>query len=429
MRLSNVASAVMTALLFAGAGAVARAQEIHVIRPAHGAIVRETVQVKVAPSDLPADGYAAIYIDDQFRVARTLPSDTHDPVYVWDTKASGPNGAGVTADGSHTLKVVIFSGSKQLGSDTVPVRVANQISPPSPALKLTYHWPTQHKLIYHRVTSLTVPGDQSGPSAGTVIGAAPTTPPADQPLQSADLSFARTTKDVSADQSTLRDIVISGTVTNHGQTQTILSGYNIQPQLKTVNAHGDVLSRVPEDDLMDHIGFPVPELPARRVGEGDRWLEPVLVPLNWDGSSRASVQAECSLEGFEWQNNYPTAKIRETYSGPATFTPQPATASGHAPPPSFTASTITYDRVLYLAYGSGRLIKDVSNTQVTLTAAQLALLGGTPPVSVASPDAMGGPAPGVGGQPYLNGLPSPAQAADPTSFTLNVTQTDTLQTP
>ena len=76
--------------------------------------------------------------------------------------------------------------------------------------------------------------------------------------------------------------MISGTVTSHGQTQTILSSYNIQPQLRTVNARGAVLSRVAEDDLMDHIGFPVPELPARRVGKGDRWLEPVVVPLNWD---------------------------------------------------------------------------------------------------------------------------------------------------
>ena len=56
---------------------------------------------------------------------------------------------------------------------------------------------------------------------------------------------------------------------------------------------------------MDHIGFPVPELPARRVGKGDRWLEPVVVALNWDGSSRASVTAECSLEGFEWQRQLP----------------------------------------------------------------------------------------------------------------------------
>ena len=57
MRIQVVAAGVAAALLFALGGHAARAQGIRVIRPAHGAIVRETVQVKVAPGDLPPDGY------------------------------------------------------------------------------------------------------------------------------------------------------------------------------------------------------------------------------------------------------------------------------------------------------------------------------------------------------------------------------------
>ena len=173
MRIQVVAASVGTALLFSLAGTGARAQDIHVIRPAHGAIVRETVQVKVASGDLPSEGYVAIYIDGNFRVAQTLPASSDDPVYVWDTKAPGPNGTDAPKDGDHTLKVEIYSStSKLLGSDTVPVRVANQIAPPSPALKLTYHWPTQHKLTYRRVTAMTVPGDQSGATGDALTDAA-----------------------------------------------------------------------------------------------------------------------------------------------------------------------------------------------------------------------------------------------------------------
>ena len=458
MRIAIVAATAGAALLFALAGTGAQAQTIHVVRPAHGAIVRETVQVKVAPSDLPPDGYVAIYIDGTFRVAQTLPANSDDPVYVWDTKSPAPGGTEGPADGDHTLRVDIFSStSKLLGTDTVPVRVANQIAPPSPALKLTYHWTTQHKLTYHRVAAMTVPGDQPDPTGGASADAGAGTPP-DQDLQSADLAFARTTENASAAQTVLRDIVISGTVTSHGQSQTILSSYNIQPQLKTVNARGAVLSRVSEDDLMDHIGFPVPELPIRRVGKGDRWQEPVAVPLNWDESTRADVTAECSLEGFEWQNNYPTAKIRETYSGPARFTSQTSTVSGHGSLPPISASNITYNRVIYFAYGAGRVIKETTKTQITLTTAQLTLLGGTAPASVLSPPTLnypGGPNPGVNNQSFGGGAtlrlmsdpigPQYAQFGGPpqgypgsaspfgepvrTSFLLLVTATNTLQTP
>ena len=257
---------------------------------------------------------------------------------------------------------------------------------------------------------MTVPGDQSGASGGASPTRQPGRPRPTRPAKR-HLSFARTTENASPVQALLRDIVISGTVASHGQSQTILSGYNIQPQLKTVNARGAVLSRVSEDDLMDHIGFPVPELPARRVGKGDRWVEPLAVPLNWDESTRANVTAECSLEGFELQNNYPTAKIRETYSGPARFTSQPSTVSGHGSLPPISASAITYDRVIYFAYGSDRVIKETTKTQITLTTAQLTLLGGTPPVSVAFsrqprrfryPGAgyPGGPNPGVNNQSF-----------------------------
>ena len=429
MRIQVVAASVGTALLLSLAGGAARAQVIHVVRPAHGAIVRETVPIKVAASDLPADGYVSIYIDDQFRIAQTLPKNPDAPVFVWETKGTNLNGSDTVRDGDHTIKIELYTAtSKLLGSDTVPVRVANQITPPSPALKLTYRWTAQPRLTFHRVSEIKVPSTQPGATVDPSVVPGTSVAGADEVLQESDLGFVRSTENATDAKTLLRDIIVSGLVTDHGQSQPILKSYNVQPRRRTVDARGVVLSSESNDDLMDHIGFPVPELPARRVGKGDRWLEPAIVALNWDGSTLASVTAECSLEGFEWQNNYPTAKIRETYSGPAHFTSRPVTASGHAPLTPFSASAITYDRVLYFAYGSGRLIKDTTSTQITLTPAQLSLLGGTTPSSGSAGDSAGGATPYGAPQYPGAGYPGPA-ASLPTSVTLDVSDTTTLQTP
>ncbi len=396
MRVSVVAASCAGAALWALGGG-AWAQSIHLVRPADGAIVRETVPFRVAPGDVPVGGYASISVDGTFRSARVLPPDSRGTVYLWDTKAGG---ADTVKDGPHTVQLDLYDGnSNLLGTATVRVQVANQISPPSPDLKLTYHWPSQPRLTYHHVSDMTVPGSQAAATPG---GAPP-----DQALETSDLTLLRTTEDATGSRSLVRDLIIGGTVTDRGQTQTIKASYNVAPLRRTLDARGNVLGTEATDDYADHLGFPVPGLPARRVGKGDRWQSDVLIPLTWDGSSAAHVTAECSLQGFEWQNSYPTAKILEQYSGPAHFVARAATASGHSSP-DLNVSAVTYSRVLYFAYGAGRLIKSVTDAQITLTAAQLSALGGTSPVG--GPGYRGGPGgyPGVPqGVPY--GVPGGPQ--------------------
>ncbi len=386
MRFSNVAASCATVALLSFAGG-ASAQTIHLIRPAQGAIVRETVPFRLAPGDLPAGGYVAITVDGNFRVARVLPPSSRDSVFLWDTKEGG------VKDGVHTVQLDLYdSQSNLIGSAKVRLRVANQISPPSPDLKLTYHWLSQPQLTYHHVSTVTVPASQ-GASGGAL----------DQALQSASVTFERSTEGATSAESLVRDLITGGTISDRGQAQTVKAAYNVVSLRRTVNARGDVLSAESNDDYEDHLGFPIPALPARRVGRGDRWQAPVTIPLTWDGSSAAHVTAECSLQGFEWQNNYPTAKILEQYSGPAHFVAHAATASGHTAP-SLNVSSITYSRVLYFAYGAGRLIKSVMNTHLTLTPFQLSQLGGSAPGGV-SPyggppmGGYGGPPQGYGGPP------------------------------
>jgi hypothetical protein len=364
MRFSVLAASCASAAVLSFAGSV-QAQTLHLIRPVRGAIVRETVPFRVAPGDFPAGGYVAVTVDGSFKGAHVLSSSSSAPVYLWDTKAGGDNSV---KDGVHTVNIEIFNSQSSLvGSASVRLRVANQISPPSPDLKLTYHWPSQPQLTYHHVADLTVAGAQDANLPGG--------PTPDQKLQSASITFQRTTEDPTAAQSLVRDIVTGGTLTDRGQPQLVKDAYNIASLRRTVNARGDVLGVDSSDDYEDHLGFPVPALPARRVGKGDRWQAPVTIPLTWDGSSVAHVTAECSLQGFEWQNNYPTAKILEQYTGPAHFVARPPTASNHRGP-SMDVSSVTYSRVLYFAYGAGRLIKSVMNTQLTLTSFQVSELGG-----------------------------------------------------
>lgn len=444
MKIHVVAGSAGAALLLSLAGGAARAQGIHVLRPAHNAIVRETVQVKVAPNDLPPGGYVAISIDDNFRIAQELPKNPDSPVFIWDTKGTV---AQPVKDGNHTITITVFTAnSKIVGTDEVPVRVANQIPmSDKEAFKFTYHWAKQPRLAYHRESAMTVPGDQSGGDVTAAVdtsgAAAP--PPPDQVLESSLLEFVRTVEGPTATKAVVRDLVAGGTVTNRGQAQAILKTYDVEPRRRTVDARGVILSRELTSDLADHIGFAIPELPARRILIGASWQSPAQIPLNWDGSSAAYVMAECQLVGFEWQNNYPTAKIHETYSGPATFTSQPATAD-HAAMPPMKASKVLLDRTIYFAYGSGRLIKSVTDTQVTLTLAQLAQLGGSLPVRGISPGGgyPGGEYPGSRYAPNTLGgaddLPTPqyfptygqpSPTPQPTSAMLKVTETATLATP
>ena len=82
------------------------------------------------------------------------------------------------------------------------------------------------------------------------------------------------------------------------------------------------------------------------------------ITLDWTSPYPATVQATSTLEDFEWQDRYPTAKIRETYAGPATFNPGPGSAV-----PLIASRDIKFERIIYFAYNAGRVVR----TQTTLT--------------------------------------------------------------
>ncbi len=361
--------------------AQAHAQTLHVLRPINNAIVRETVPVRIAPGDLPADGYVGISIDGEFRTARVLPANKHDSVYDWDTKASyvnptEPNTQKFVADGPHTITVKLYNTSgKSLGSQSITVKVANKISVPTQGIKLTYQWRPDLQQRYTRHTE-----------AGTVADATAGT---NQTLQSSIIRFTRTVEDTTGGNFLIRDRILPGGVLiNHGQAQAVDALYNIKSKYRTVDTRGDILGSMAPLSMGDHFGFSIPVLSARRVSVGDTWQAPVQVSLDWASTRPATVNAESRLEGFEWQSGYPAAKIRETYTGPVTFPqmngtgaamslPTPGLGAGSlgASTGEVTLPTVNYERIVYFAYNSGRLVR--TETTITLTAdnSQLAGLG------------------------------------------------------
>jgi hypothetical protein len=356
---------------------------LKVLRPVASAVVRETVPIKIAPADIPADGYVGVTIDGAFQTARVLPvtSSKNGVIFDWDTKAAyttpdDPDTQKYYGDGAHTLKIDMFDRSGNvLGEATIPVQVANKIIVPAQGIKLAYHWSPNQQLLYLRQSQLQdIPNTNGGPA------------PTPQNVEATLIHYSRSVEDSSGSNSLLRDTIQPKTsyLISRGQTQQLAAAYLIKSKYRTVNSLGDVLRELAPLSPGQHIGFSIPVLPNRRVAIGDSWQHPVRIALDWAGTETADVNAESRLDGFEWQNGYPTAKIRETYTGPVTFHIAPAVTSGYGnpnptatAPVTFDAQTVKYERIVYFAYGSGRLVRTETNIDITadLSPAMLSTLG------------------------------------------------------
>ncbi len=149
---------------------------------------------------------------------------------------------------------------------------------------------------------------------------------------------------------------------------------------------------------------------------GAHWQTPVKLALDWTGAAPATVTASSTLEDFEWQDRYPTAKIRETYNGPVNFPAGPGLGL-----PLIAATDVKYERVIYFAYNAGRVVR--TETTMTLTTTVPGLLvapttptgypGGSPSYPGGAPGGSFGSSPtypggrtSPGGRPgYSSGMP------------------------
>ena len=374
--------------------AVAPAGAIQIASPYNKAVVRESVPVKLR--DFPSTGYVSISIDGKFITAQALPKSRALPVYVWDTKATytdtdSPDTPKTYSDGTHAVTIAVYNAQNKLvGQDSVSVQLANKINlPASEGIRLAYPWKTGLSLRYQRRTTLT---------AGATDAAASATP---QTLQQSLLRFGRTVENVSDGTALIRDQIISvdhsarpkafvSYVATHGQPQAL--GEDIHAEYRNVDARGRVLSQLTSQNTAASVGFSIPVLPPRRVSAGAHWESPVEITLDWTSPTPAKVTATSTLEDFEWQDRYPTAKIRETYEGPATFYPGPGSAL-----PAIQSREIKFERVFYFAYNAGRVVR--TQTTISLTSTEPGLLNASPLGGQGYPGGRGGYPGGFGGYP------------------------------
>ena len=352
--------------------ALAPASPVEIALPFNKAVVRESVPIKLR--EFPRGGYVAISIDGRFVTAQAVPATSHAPVYVWDSKAGYVTSDDLSTlkyynDGTHALTVVVYDAqSRPLGKDTVSVQLANKIGlPAGQGIKLAYPWKLNTNLRYQRRTTL----------GGTPADAPDGTP--EVPIQLSLLRYRRTVENADSGQYLIRDEIISvdrsahpkpfvSYVATRGNAGS-LNGF--RAQYRVVDTRGRVLSSLTSQNKTNSLGFSIPVLPPRRVSVGAHWESPVQITLDWTSPNPTTVTATSTLEDFEWQDRYPTAKIRETYSGPANLFPGPG-----SPVPPLAAQDLKFERVIYFAYNAGRIVRMQTVLTLTSPAAGLLSTGG-----------------------------------------------------
>jgi len=448
----------LLAILTIGAGrASADVNTFTLIQPLNNATVRETVPIRVPRAMLNQASYATVTIDGQFRGAQAVPG-AGTVIYRWNTKGSattsGQSAQEASApDGSHTILVSLFDkDSNEVARATSTVRVLNNIVSLPDGVHLAYKWHPDEVITYTFGGDMKRTDEQD--ANATDASGAPL-PAVSGDLQSVSLHFDRSVEDMSSDGIMLRDHVLdNGTVTSGGSTMgamypgqdsgtptgaggtPIQSVYDLASKYWTVDSLGDVVVDNKPIAGGDHFGFPITQLPPRRVNIGDSWQCDIMASLQWSTEHLTVLHGQARLDSFEWQDGYPTAKITESYSGPAKFTVE--SSQGDLPP--INADSVNLTRTVWFAYEAGMVVRSVTtmNSVNMMGSDQIAALGasataagpqeggmppmGMPPMGMppgfnpgqAMGRAMGGPRfgfpGGAPGAPYIPNNPIVSQA-------------------
>jgi hypothetical protein len=323
---------------------------VRLLRPLSGATVREEIPVRIAPADLPRDGYFTVSIDKVFRTAEVI-NPGNSLLYVWDSQApfQEPNDPGVdkyTEDGDHEIEVSVYDRQGNLlATGAATVKLANKVTNLPDGIKLSYAWTEDQTLRYKRhseLNMLSTGGDTSS-----------------QNVETTDVRFSRSIEDSTGGEYLVRDQVYpDGLIVNHAGSNLVQNVFDIKSRYRTVNSYGETLVEETPFSAGDHIGFSIVQVPARRITVGDSWDTKIEVSVPWASEKPTVLDGSARLDCFEWQDGYPTAKVIETYDGPATlFADTKATIS-------FQADNVHLVRTYWFAYNSKRLVK--SRTDMTI---------------------------------------------------------------
>ncbi len=381
-------------------------------QPPDGATVRETVSVKVPLASIPVGGYVVYSIDGKFVEAigptRKQIEDAkrgQSFVFHWDTKK--PVESGMTfpkengvKDGIYTISATLFvpsggsQGVESVAQETssIKVRVRNRINPGNEPIVLRYHFRLGEEAKYKRNGSVELVGSTTTGAGGT---------------GNRELIAQQSNLDLSVDdlyrndQAIVRNKLTALTIKRSGQQIEFSPSQLTKSLYQQLDPLGNVLYQTGNQSFEQfaQLGLPVntsidlPVLPQEPRMVGDVWTQSN-VPIDIPGTppnEQPKVTLQNKLVDLEWQGGYPTAKIVQTYNG----TPRDHVIFGTT---EIESPHIKFQRVIYLAYRSGTLVKVYRTLQI-----QGKLVAGEGFVTNA---------PGMTGAAYGGGMVGPPMGAE-----------------
>ena len=367
-RISLKAITLAACLVAISAGsALAQSAPFTIRQPADGSTTREKVKVEIPRASIKPGGFVTIYIDDKFRVALNPREDTTKPfTYLWDTKAEE------VPDGEHTIRAVLSEPASQ-GSDAVnematsevKINLANKIKGAT-SLLLRYKFHENETLEYRRDSRAYVVGIESANGSKAtgdielnlvksklVLGVDDVRPAEDVALVRNKVTFLSMLTDQ-------QGINKEFTLAPEDLTGSLYQELSQRGEIKYVAGLDQSFLKYAQAGLAIENSLDLPVLPLTPITIGQTWTTPgqSLELPGLPAILQPGVKMDNKFEGLEWEDNYQTAKIRQSYKGQ----PLKRLYFGTI---LVTEPTITIDKVYYVSYKSGRLIK----TTRTLTIA------------------------------------------------------------
>lgn len=378
--------------------------DIQISRPLDGATVRETVNILVPVSSVPAGGFISCSIDGHFKSASYEKSaDNSNFVYRWDTKETDPDTnlpmeQRLPHDGKRTITVQSYdkNGVKSGKGKQITVYVKNNASADMPAsgLKLEYRYIPGAIAKYKFRNAITIKSIQGDTSIISKIGGV---------FEGKEGVLKRSVEDIVARNTAMIRQRLDGNITIlDGGTPVIDTSITPKSSYRIEDSLGFVSTIIDSSSPGTIITVDLPKLPAKRIRIGDTWTMKQRVIKDPTSNDSAVFNTVNTLEGLEWEGGYPCAKIRTTFAGDVKIPGD--TVIKEAVPVS--GETITY-----FAYRIGKLITSTTTAtaDVTVSASVASsLTSRTSRSSSSSSSTMPGGMMMPGGMPMMPNMPSTA---------------------
>lgn len=246
-----------------------------------------------------------------------------------------------------------------------------------------------------------------GPAGGGYTPTPRPTGPVVLPVQNVTVNYERTVEDANGKNGPflLRDKALDGViVAGNGAAARLEDIYQFKSRYRTVAARGFVQEFAPalQSQPGAYVALPIIDLSGTRRRVGEQWRVKAPVLLEWATLNKPPmVDTENRLEALEWQNGVRTARISQTFNGRVDIP-----IFGGAG--TMRSADVKMDRTIWFAYGSKRVIRTETRTEVSGNAPAAILQQMVPSAGLGAGAGIGGgggygPPPGFGGGGDVSG--------------------------